>query len=70
MISEEALIKRCMYHDSLAYAEFYLTAAALFAPRRFDLTLFETTIDDVEMVHDYLNPFPRQDSKGIRILVN
>ena len=59
-----------MYHDSLAYAEFYLTVAALFGPGGFDLTLFETTIDDVETVHDFFHPFPREDSKGIRMLIN
>ncbi len=64
-----ALIRGTMY-DSLAYAELYLTAAALFAPGRFDLTFFETTIEDVETAHDFFNPFPRQESKGIRMQIN
>lgn len=55
---------------NLAYAELYLTVAAIFAPGRFQLELFESDFSDVETVHDWFNPFPRQDSKGIRLLVN
>lgn len=54
---------------NLAYAEFYLTLAAMFAPERFDWELFETDMSDVETVHDFLNTSPRLDSKGIRVLV-
>lgn len=52
---------------SLAYAEMYLTLANIV--RRFDLTLFETTAEDVTMVHDFFVASPKIDSKGVRIKV-
>jgi cytochrome P450 len=52
---------------NLAYAEIYLTLAAVF--RRFDLELFETTREDVDIVHDFFSPSARLDSKGVRVLV-
>ncbi|TVY65505.1 Cytochrome P450 monooxygenase sdnE [Lachnellula suecica] len=52
---------------NLAYAEMYLTLATLV--RRFDMELFETTVDDVTMAHDFFVAIPRLDSKGIRIKV-
>lgn len=55
---------------NLAYAEMYHTVAAIFAPGRFQFELFETDSSDVETAHDWFNPFPKQDSKGIRLLVN
>lgn len=59
-------------HDviSLAYCELYLTVAAVFAPGRFHFELFETDDTDVEIAHDFFIPYFRQDSKGIRVLVN
>lgn len=53
---------------NLAHAEIYLTLAAVF--RRFELELYETTREDVDLVHDFFNPSPRKDSKGVRVLVN
>lgn len=55
---------------NLAYAEIYLTVAAIFTPGRFRFELFETDASDVETVHDWFNPFPRQNSKGVRLLIN
>lgn len=52
---------------NLAYAELFLTIAAVF--RRFDLELFETTIDDVKIVRDAFVGAPRAGSKGVRVLV-
>ncbi|MCJ1287369.1 hypothetical protein MMC26_006718 [Xylographa opegraphella] len=52
---------------NLAYAELYLTLAAVF--RRFDLKLFETTGEDVRVVHDFIFGAPRLDSKGVRVVV-
>jgi cytochrome P450 len=52
---------------NLAYAELYMTLAAVF--RRFELQLFETTRADVEMVHDFIAGTPRLDSKGMRVIV-
>ena len=52
---------------NLAYAEIYITLAAVF--RRFDLELYETTREDVDCVHDYYNPASRKGSKGVRIVV-
>ena len=56
--------------QNLAYCEFYLAFAAVFAPGRFRLELFETDISDVETKHDFLNTSPRLDSKGIRVTIN
>jgi hypothetical protein len=53
--------------DSLAYAELYLTIAMLVT--RYDYELFETTIEDVEFLHDWTLPYPKLDSKLIRVLV-
>lgn len=55
---------------SLAYCELYLTLAAIFAPGRFNLELFETDVSDVETKHDFMNTSPRMDSKGIRVTIN
>ena len=52
---------------NLAYAELYLTLAAVF--RRFDLELFETSGEDVRVVHDFVFGAPRLDSKGVRVVV-
>jgi hypothetical protein len=52
---------------SLAYAEMYLTLASIV--RRFDMELFDTTVEDVTMVHDFFVASPRLDSKGVRIKV-
>ena len=52
---------------NLAYAELYLTFAAVF--RRFDLELYDTTRADVEVVHDFFVGVPRLDSNGIRVKV-
>ncbi|KAL8789417.1 MAG: hypothetical protein Q9213_001174 [Squamulea squamosa] len=55
---------------NMAYAELYLGIAAIWAPGRFEWKLYETGIEDVETVHDFLNTSPRLDSKGIRVTVN
>lgn len=52
---------------SLAYAEMYLTLATIV--RGFDLGLFETSVEDVTMVHDFFVAVPRLDSKGVRVRV-
>ncbi len=52
---------------NLAYAELYMTLAAIF--RRFDLELYETSFEDIKIVHDFFNPSARLDSKGVRVLV-
>ncbi|KAF8857866.1 cytochrome P450, variant [Acephala macrosclerotiorum] len=52
---------------NLAHAEIYLTVAILL--RRFDFELFDTDLSDIEMEHDYFLPFPRMDSKGVRVRV-
>ena len=52
---------------NLAYAEMYLTLAAVF--HRFDLELYETTREDIEVTHDFFNPSVKLDSKGVRALV-
>ena len=52
---------------NLAKAEIFLTLAAVF--HRFDMELYETDRSDVEVVHDYFNPAPKDDSKGVHVLV-
>lgn len=52
----------------LAQAEIYLTVAAVF--RRFNFELFQTDQSDVDVVHDFFNPSPKLDSKGVRVFVN
>lgn len=56
--------------QNLAYCELYLTLAAVFAPGRFNLKLFDTDISDAETKHDFLNTSPKLDSKGIRVSIN
>ena len=52
---------------SLAYAELYLATAIVF--RKFDLQLFETGREDVDIVRDCFVGKPKVDSKGIRVSV-
>lgn len=52
---------------SLAWCELYLVFASLF--RVFDFELYETDMTDVEFAHDFFLPFPKLDSKGIRVFV-
>ena len=51
-------------HCSLAYAELYLTLAAIVP--QFDMELFETTVEDVKPARDFFVPVPKLDSKGVR----
>lgn len=37
--------------------------------RRFDTQLFETTLHDVDMVHDFFIAAANSDSKGVRVVV-
>ncbi|KAI9054764.1 hypothetical protein LZ554_001913 [Drepanopeziza brunnea f. sp. 'monogermtubi'] len=52
---------------NLASAEMCLTLATVV--RRFDMELFETTVEDVAMVHDFFVAVPKLDSKGVRVRV-
>ena len=52
---------------NLAYAEIYVAIATVF--RKFDLELYRTTRDDIDVAHDFFNPSPRLDSKGLRVTV-
>ena len=54
--------------SSLAYAELYLTLSAML--RRFHLELFDTTSEDIEAVCDAFMPMPKEDSKGVRVMVS
>lgn len=53
---------------NFAYAELYLTLAAVFG--RFELRLFDTTRADVDIAHDFIAGLPRLDSKGVRVVVH
>lgn len=64
---------------SLAYSELYTVLAGIF--RKYDLydgtgkqtgptlELFETGREDVEMVADFVTPFVRDESLGVRVTV-
>lgn len=53
--------------SSLAYAEMLFAIAMIV--RNFDLELFETSLKDVEVVHDYFVALPRRDSKGVQVKI-
>ncbi|KAI9734110.1 MAG: hypothetical protein M1835_003401, partial [Candelina submexicana] len=53
--------------QNLAYAEIYLTLAALF--RRFEFELFETTRHDIDILRDCFNTAAALDSNGLRVKV-
>jgi len=53
---------------SLAYAELFLTMATIFRWYKFEL--FETDVSDIALKHDMFLPFPKLDSKGVRVLVS
>ncbi|KAI9727459.1 MAG: hypothetical protein M1828_006401 [Chrysothrix sp. TS-e1954] len=52
---------------NLAYAEMYVTVATIF--RRFDMQLFQTTFEDIDVAHEFHIPQVKQDSKGVQVLV-
>jgi cytochrome P450 len=52
---------------NLAYAEMFLTIAAIF--RRLDLEMYETSLEDVRIERDFFVAAPRLDSKGVRAVV-
>ena len=51
---------------NLAHAEMFLALAAM---ARFDMTLFETDLSDVEFQHDFHVAYSKLDSKGVRARV-
>ncbi|KAJ4355876.1 uncharacterized protein N0V89_003898 [Didymosphaeria variabile] len=55
----------------LAYAELYVMIGALFGEKGVGrrMELFETGAEDVECAHDFFNPSPRLDSKGLRVVL-
>ena len=52
---------------SLARSELYVALATVF--RRFAFDLYETDVSDVEMAHAYLVPYPKLETKGVRVTV-
>jgi len=55
----------CLGKD-LARTEIVYTLSTMF--RRFEMELFETDRSDVDIVHDFFNPYPKMGSKGVRVL--
>lgn len=49
---------------SLAYAELYITLASLV--RRFDMELFETTLENVHTVRELAVGFPKEGDFSVR----
>lgn len=54
----------------LASAEIHLTLAAIFSGRFFELELYQTTREDVDVEHDFFNPQPKKGAVGVRVFVN
>ena len=55
---------------NLAYAEIYLTLAAVFRQFGQKMRLFETEVErDVDVAHDFFVTAPRMDSNGIRVVI-
>lgn len=54
----------------LASAEIHLTLAAVFSGKRFELELYQTTREDVDVEHDFFNPQPKKGAVGVRVFVN
>ncbi|KAF2652803.1 cytochrome P450 [Lophiostoma macrostomum CBS 122681] len=54
--------------QNLAYAELYLTFAAIV--RKFELALYDTDFSDIEAVCDATMPMPKADTKGVRVFVS
>ncbi len=80
MLAASFMISLTTSSINLAYAELYIILAGVF--RRYDLydgaskqktptlILFETTRErDVDIEFDLMVPFPKRDSKGIRVIV-
>lgn len=51
----------------LALIELYLTIGNLF--RRFDMTLFETTEEDIRLAHDFFSLDASKEAQGLRVRV-
>ncbi|KAK4496736.1 hypothetical protein PRZ48_012719 [Zasmidium cellare] len=66
VVSFSRVTRRCL-GENLATAELFMTLAAVF--RRFDLELFETTREDIDMAREYMIPLPKKGSQGLRVLV-
>jgi hypothetical protein len=57
-------------YRSLAYAELFMVTGLLLRRLGPRINLFETGLEDVEILHDCFVPLPKLDTKGIRVLVN
>jgi cytochrome P450 len=58
---------RCCIGMTLAMPGIYMTIGNIF--RQFDMQLYQTTVRDVSMAHDFFAPFGPTDSKGLRVTV-
>ncbi|KAI0835727.1 cytochrome P450 [Hypoxylon sp. FL0890] len=54
---------------NLAWAEMYISTAALFRPNGPKLRLYETNESDIKIARDYIMGFPKQGARGVRVLV-
>jgi cytochrome P450 len=57
---------------NLAYAELFLTVGSLLRSKEeggVEMELFGTGPDEMVIEHDFFNPSPRLDAKGVRVLV-
>lgn len=54
--------------SSLAYVEVYLALARIMSS--FDFELYDTNReDDIDQYHDFVSPFPKAGSEGLRVIV-
>lgn len=54
---------------SLAYAELFMVVGLILRRLGPRLRLYETGLDDVEILHDLFVPIPKLDTKGIRVRI-
>ncbi|KAH8429750.1 cytochrome P450 [Aspergillus melleus] len=67
MVSFSKGSRQCLGMN-LAKAEILLLLPKIL--REFEFELFETTREDVTIAHDLFLPYPREDSKGVRVLIH
>lgn len=57
----------CLFTYSFAYAELYLTIAAFV--RRFEMEIYETTIENIRTVREIGVGYPKDGSVSVRVKI-
>ena len=66
----QTVAKKLTNACSLAYAEMYMSIAAMTLRLGDRLKLYNTTLDDVEIHHDSIVPAPKMGSRGVRVIID